>query len=159
MILTGFASLSVSGCRLSVHIDEVDIEILKLLKENARIKNTEIAKRIGINESTVRKRIEKLEKTGYIKGYTITLGKPVTMGIKAFILVQIVGIVPTDTVIKELSSIEEIQTIWELAGSNDLQLYVECTNPDRLNEIINIIRSIDGVKSTETTLILREIIL
>ncbi|AGK61197.1 Transcriptional regulator [Archaeoglobus sulfaticallidus PM70-1] len=54
-----------------MEIDEIDIKILNILKENSRISFTEIAKNLNITRQTVKSRIERLEKDGIIKRYTI----------------------------------------------------------------------------------------
>ncbi|ABN69161.1 transcriptional regulator, AsnC family [Staphylothermus marinus F1] len=52
-------------------IDEIDMKILKILMENARATYNEIAKRVGLSDVAVIKRIRRLEKDGVIKKYTI----------------------------------------------------------------------------------------
>ena len=52
-----------------VDIDSIDRKIVAILEKNSRTANTEIAKKMGISETTVRKRIKKLE----IENYEIKL--------------------------------------------------------------------------------------
>ncbi len=53
--------------------DFLDVEILKMLKVNSRMPNTEIARELGISEGTVRRRINRMIKAGVIKKFTVEL--------------------------------------------------------------------------------------
>ena len=50
-------------------LDETDLQILSLLKENARMSLKNIAEKTFLSSTAVSARIEKLEENGYIKGY------------------------------------------------------------------------------------------
>ena len=70
-------------------IDEKDLKIISLLKENAKLSMQQIAKKTLIPITTVHNRIKKLEKSGIIKGYTINLDDKKLQSISAFILVTV----------------------------------------------------------------------
>ena len=55
--------------KLFGRIDEV--ELLNLLRENARCSYVELAVELGVSEAAVRKKMKLLEKKGVIKGYTL----------------------------------------------------------------------------------------
>jgi Lrp/AsnC family leucine-responsive transcriptional regulator len=71
-------------------VDETDLQILSLLKENARISLKNIAERTFLSSTAVSARIEKLEENGYIKGYFAKIN-PQAFGfnIKAFIHLEV----------------------------------------------------------------------
>jgi len=48
-----------------------DLEIIRILRENARIPFVKIAEDLGVSEIAIRKRVKKLEKDGIIRRYTI----------------------------------------------------------------------------------------
>ena len=54
-------------------IDEIDKKILQLLKNNARISLTEIAKKVGLSVMGVKNRISRLEKKGIITNYSVNI--------------------------------------------------------------------------------------
>lgn len=54
-------------------LDETDRRLLGLLQENARYSATELAERVGVSDSTVHNRIERLEEAGVITGYTAAI--------------------------------------------------------------------------------------
>src|SRR5688572_1541755 len=70
-------------------IDGVDLKILKILQENARTPNVEIARRLKLAPSAIFERIRKLEKRGAIRGYEAQLDAPMLdVGLVAFIFVR-----------------------------------------------------------------------
>ncbi|RZN15092.1 MAG: Lrp/AsnC family transcriptional regulator [Methanosarcinales archaeon] len=69
-------------------VDERDIKIIDILEENARTPHTKIAARLGVAESTIRKRIKALEKAGVIERYTIVVN-PAKLGYNS---ISIVGL-------------------------------------------------------------------
>ncbi|WP_048058202.1 TRASH domain-containing protein [Pyrococcus yayanosii] len=54
-------------------LDELDLRLIYLLMDNARLSISEIAERLGVSRPTVKARLEKLEKEGVIQGYTVKL--------------------------------------------------------------------------------------
>lgn len=55
-------------------IDDVDLLLLADLQANSRVKNADLARRLGLAESSIAKRINWLEDTGVVQGYTVILG-------------------------------------------------------------------------------------
>ncbi len=74
--------------RRDIKIDERDRQILSLLLENGRIPLKEIGKRLGISDVAVKKRIDKLEKAGIIRGYTANID-PKALG---FSIISLTGV-------------------------------------------------------------------
>ena len=66
-------------------IDETDNAIIHLLTKDARMSYSEIAERIGMTHTAVRNRIANLEKSGIIKGYTVTIDPQMAPGAMTFI--------------------------------------------------------------------------
>ena len=74
----------------SANIDETDLLILSLLKDNARISIKSIAEKTYLSSTAISARIEKLEKSGYIEGYFTKINSQAFgLKIKAFIFVEI----------------------------------------------------------------------
>ena len=70
-------------------LDLIDIEILRLLQQDGRISNSELAQRVNLAPPTVLRRVKLLEERGYIKGYA-ALVDPLALGltVTAFIFVE-----------------------------------------------------------------------
>ena len=70
-------------------IDEINLNILKILLEKARIPNVDVARQVGLAPSAVLERIRKLEKQNIIDGYEVRLNpKFFAKGLVAFITVK-----------------------------------------------------------------------
>jgi Lrp/AsnC family transcriptional regulator for asnA, asnC and gidA len=69
-------------------IDERDMKIIEILRENARTPHTEIAARLGVAESTIRNRVRALEEEGVIQQYTVVTD-PAKLGYNSVALVGI----------------------------------------------------------------------
>jgi Lrp/AsnC family transcriptional regulator for asnA, asnC and gidA len=116
-----------------------------MLKENARIPYVQIARRIGISETAVRKRIRKMEENGIIKRYTIEIDpKKVGFEIDAFI-----GIDTKPE--KYISTIEKLNQMAEVISlspsSGDHMILIECwfKNSAELSRFVRLIEKMDGV--------------
>ncbi len=134
-------------------LDDTDLKLLKLLKENARTPYSRLAKELGISESGVRKRIRKLIKMGIIKKITIEyeLGNEV----KAIILVKTQPPVPVPEVSRNIMKIAGVDIVYEVTGEYDIIVVARSTGMDMINRFIDEIRSIPGVVSTYTMVVLR----
>ena len=75
---------------LQTDLDDLDQKLLAALAANSAISVSQLARRFRVARSTVQARVERLERTGIIAGYTIKLGQAVTLRrIKATVLMQI----------------------------------------------------------------------
>jgi len=138
-------------------MDEVMKKILAILEQDARTSYTQIAKRLGISETTVRNRVKALTKEGILKGFTVRtcpekLGKAMT----AMVGVDIGG-ETTPEITNKLASIEEISDLYVITGEFDLLLRVICESISRLDDILEEIRSYDFVEGTRTFVVLRKV--
>jgi len=134
-------------------IDEIDMKLIKLLKENARMKYSSLALELGISESAVRKRLRKLVSSGIIKKFTIEY--VVSNEVRAAILIKTSPPKPVPEVSKEIVKIEGVDTVYEVTGDNDILVIVKAPSIDAINKCIDKIRAIPGVASTNTLIILR----
>ncbi|MEM1644454.1 MAG: HTH-type transcriptional regulator LysM [Ignisphaera sp.] len=134
-------------------MDETDLKLLQLLKENARMPYSKLAKELGISESAVRKRISKLVKSGIIK--KITIEYELENEIKAIILVKTQPPVPVPEVSKNIKKIPGIDIVYEVTGEYDMIVIARATGVEMINKFIDEIRSTPGVVSTYTMIVLR----
>jgi DNA-binding Lrp family transcriptional regulator len=59
----------------NLNFDDIDLKILDILRENARIECKEIAQQVGSSDRTIARRIKKMEEMGIIKGYRVEVNK------------------------------------------------------------------------------------
>ncbi|HWJ26793.1 MAG TPA: Lrp/AsnC family transcriptional regulator, partial [Flavisolibacter sp.] len=74
---------------MDIYLDSVDLEILDMLQENARISNADMARKLNLAPSAVLERVKKLEQKGVITGYSAQIN-PAALQQKllAFILIR-----------------------------------------------------------------------
>lgn len=125
-------------------LDHLDQEIMNLLEENSRYSNSEIARKTGVSEGTIRNRIRRLIDDGYIAKFTIKKG---LAGTSAIILIK-VDPRRSQEVAERLR--EKFSDIYEISGKYDLSVQVVCRDTEELNGIIDEIRRIEGVRSTDS---------
>jgi len=135
-------------------IDEKDLKIIKLLQENSRIPYTELAKKVGISDVAVIKRIKKLEKQGVIRKYTIVID-PKKLGYNS---VSIVGInVEPEYLFPVISHLKEKDYVKYLAlssGDHTLMAIIWARNGSELAKIHNEISKLPGVTKVCPSIIL-----
>jgi len=139
-------------------IDQKDKRIIEILQKNARIPNTEIAKMLGISESTVRKRISDLESKGVIKKYTVIVD-PSKIGYNTVTILG-VDVDPTKflDVAKELAKLPETKYVATSTGDHMIMAEIWTKDGQTLAELIsNRIGKIGGVKRICPAIILEKI--
>ena len=129
----------------------MDRKILEILVKDARTPYTDIAKRLGVSEATVRKRVSKLVKSGVIKRFTVEMGES---GMKAIVLVKVRAGHNIPEIAKGISEIGDVVKACEVTGEYDI--VVEIASPDTLslNRTIEMIRSMEGVSGTLSMVVL-----
>lgn len=139
-------------------IDKIDAEILKILQENARTPNAEIARKVGKAPSAVLERIRKLERKGVIKGYEARLEPhSVGLGLTAFTFVhaqETVGQVETGQLLTAIPGVIEVHYI---AGSAAYLIKVRVSDTEMLADLLREIGHIATVRDTTTTIVLRTV--
>src|ERR1041385_4767611 len=138
-------------------INETDRQILKILQENSRTTNAEIARQVGMAPSAIFERIRKLEERGVIKGYGAQLaGDAVGRGLLAFIFVRLEDMVGESKAAKALARIPEALEVHHVAGEDCFLVKARAASTEALGQLLREqIGTIKGVRSTRTTIVLR----
>jgi DNA-binding Lrp family transcriptional regulator len=134
-------------------MDELDREILGLLREDARTPYTEIADEVGTSEGTVRNRVEQLVEEGIIERFTVATR---TGNIKSMIELGVDVNVDTGEISERIAEWPEVDFVWQVSGEEDIVLVVDCADTDGVNDLITQARELDEVVSSKTRLILDE---
>ena len=135
-------------------MDEIDKNILKLLQEDGRMSYSEIARRIGVPESTVRLRVKRLIEEGIIRKFAALIN-PFKAGysIVAFIAVDIEPN-KIKRAVEELSKLPEVDVLGIATGAHDVLMQVTVRDLQELESfLIEKLGKIDGIKSTETSIL------
>ncbi|MEM4520148.1 MAG: Lrp/AsnC family transcriptional regulator [Candidatus Bathyarchaeia archaeon] len=139
-------------------MDETDLAILRILQEDASISFIEIARRLRISESTVRKRVEKMRREGVIKRFTVVIDPP-KIGFNAVAMIGI-DVDPSKVleVVQKLCELPETKSVATSMGDHMIMAEVWAKNTMELLKILNEkIAVIDGVKRVCPAIILEKI--
>ncbi|NTJ41761.1 Lrp/AsnC family transcriptional regulator [Agrobacterium larrymoorei] len=135
-------------------MDSLDEKLITLLRHNGRRSISDLALETDASRATVRARIEKLERTGTIVGYTVILrADTVEEAIRGIMMIEIEGHV-TDRVIKTLGGFSEISEIHSTNGRWDLILELSAASLTDFDAALRRIRLVPGITGSETSLLL-----
>ena len=139
--------------------DEINLRILQILQNDARISNAEIARQIGLTPSAILERIRKLEAEGVIEGYTAQINpKKLGFGLIAFIFVRTEEPIGSWASGDEFREIPEVQGVYTITGEDCYLLKVRVADTDALHILLrDSIGIIEGVTSTRTIVALGSI--
>ena len=140
--------------------DQIDEEIIAELTRNGRISHAELGQKISLSRNAVRQRIDRLERHGYIQGYTIVRGRPAPQGgvVAAILHVYRQDRMRGVEVLGALRLIPEVVSCDVLSGDFDLLVRVEARSIERVREIWEDIAGLPGVRDTVTALTLSTVI-
>ncbi|MBC2835709.1 Lrp/AsnC family transcriptional regulator [Paragemmobacter straminiformis] len=131
-------------------MDELDRNILGLLGADARMSVATLARRLKVARSTIQARLERLETSGVIAGYTLKLGEGAKQGrLRASVLLSIEPRAQAG-VLQRLKSISEVEKVFTTSGRFDLLMQIACPNTQVLDQVLDQIGQMTGVKSSES---------
>lgn len=131
-----------------------DRDLVSILKKNARMSVSELARRLKVSRTTVQQRLTRLEENGDISGYTVKLGDSAR---KARIQAHVNIIIEPNASKKVVSAMEEIPSIemlYTVSGKIDLIAIINSDSAADLDRILDKISAILGILSTETAIVL-----
>ncbi len=131
-------------------MDEIDRDMLALLSENARLPVATLARRLSLARSTVQARLERLEARGIIQGYALRLGEGAYGDmIRATVLIAIEPRA-TPAVLARLNSLPQVEAAHTASGRFDMVLQIRAASTSELDQTLDSIGEIDGVRSSES---------
>jgi DNA-binding Lrp family transcriptional regulator len=136
-------------------MDEIDQALIALLRRNARLSVADLAYKLNVSRGTVTNRMRKLEDAGVILGYTVRLRPEAEPErIRAWMSVLVEGN-QTRAVIASLLGEPGVVKLHDTNGRWDLLAELEALSMHELSDILERIRLIKGIRSTETSIHLR----
>ncbi len=136
-------------------IDETDKKIIRLLQENSRMSASDISKKVYLSVSAVSDRIRKLERDGIIKEYTAILSpEKMEKELSAFILISLKNPQVSEHFLQFVHGENDILSCFYIAGEFDYMIKIVTKNTNTMTEILNRIKSINGVIKTNTMVVL-----
>lgn len=131
-------------------MDELDRNIIGLLGADARMSVATLSRRLKVARSTIQARLERLETSGVIAGYTLKLGEGAREGrLRASVLLTIEPRSQA-AVLTRLKSIAEIERVFTTSGRFDFLVQVACPNTQVLDQVLDQIGAMTGVRASES---------
>jgi Lrp/AsnC family leucine-responsive transcriptional regulator len=136
-------------------LDETDLEIIELLRQDARRTLADVAERVSLSAPAVKRRVDRLERERVITGYTVQvdhalLGRP----LQAFTELRFAGNLPVDQIAGIAAGIPEVQTIFTTAGDPDALAWIRVRDVEDLKRVIDLLRRSGRVTGTKTLMVL-----
>ncbi len=136
-------------------MDHIDSVILSCLCENARVRASEIAQRVGMSVSSVGERIRKLERSGVIQQYTVKLDPAkLNRSFQAIIGIQTEHPRYIDSLTEALLDEPDVVECFTVTGDVDFMARISATSPEHFQQIHHRISRLEGVKSIKSYYIL-----
>ena len=135
-------------------IDNVDEQIIEILRKDSRTPYTEISDIVRLTEGTIRGRVDKLVRDGVIKRFTIdvSLGKRIA----AIIFISTEPMTSASSISEMIKSEKGVDAVYEITGDHDIAVFFSAFTLGDLKSRVEGIKKLEGVHDTNTTVILQE---
>jgi DNA-binding Lrp family transcriptional regulator len=135
-------------------MDDTDRRLIERLQDHGRESVADLARRLGLSRTTVQSRIERLERTGVIVGYSARLSDAHEAGqIHAYVLITVYP-KQTAAVVAEMRKLAGVRRLQSLSGPFDLIAHVQAPGVDAMDTLIDAIGALEGVERTNSSVVL-----
>ena len=138
-------------------LDRTDIELLRLLRKNARLPNKTLAEKTGIAQSTALERVRRLRESGVLQGYHAeVLPAAIGIGLQVMVAVRMSRHSRKfiDSFVTHMSKQAEILAHYHVAGADDFLVHLVARDANHLRELtLSIFTEREEVDHIETHLI------
>ncbi|MDP3960569.1 MAG: AsnC family transcriptional regulator [Rhodobacteraceae bacterium CG2_30_10_405] len=135
-------------------MDDTDHRLIAELRRDGRAALSDLALRLGLSRATVRARMERLAARGEIAGFTVlTRGDVTASPVRGLMLIGIEGR-GAERITARLTGLPAVQAVHTTNGKWDLIAEIGTATLPELDEVIARIRSLEGVTTSETNLLL-----
>ncbi|MFX0081477.1 MAG: Lrp/AsnC family transcriptional regulator [Candidatus Hodarchaeota archaeon] len=131
------------------NLDEKDKKIIEMLFENSRRPYHEIADEVGLSESTVRKRVMKLQEGGVIEKFTIKICREDERCIYAFLTLIPKNESEIKELLRETVILPQCEEVYKLDGRCGILIKVNVPDTNELDAILEMFRSRTDIESVE----------
>lgn len=142
-------------------LDQTDLKLLKILAENSRHTNKELAALVNLSPTPVFERIKRLESKGYIKKYIAILdAEKFNQGFIVFCNIKLkqhdkkIG----HQFVNDIMQIDEVVECYNISGDYDFILKVYARDMKNYQDFVfNKLGSVESIGSTHSTFVMAEI--
>ena len=135
-------------------MDAIDERLVSILRHDGRRSISDMATELGLSRATVRSRVERLEQTGVIIGYTVVLrADTVAQPVRGLAMIEVEGRM-LDKVVDALGGFPEIGALHTTNGRWDIVVELSAESLTDLDAVLRRLRLVPGITASETTLLL-----
>ena len=146
---------SCEGLLETLAVDDLDLKIIHILSENARMSNVDIASKIGVSEGTVRRRIAEMAKNNVIEGFILLLNcEEAEKCVKAFISMEIADSNLQGVADELLKDHDRIIALYRTNTRFNLLCEVMFRSVIELQEFIDRCHKIEGVVDSDVKMVI-----
>ncbi|WP_353160374.1 Lrp/AsnC family transcriptional regulator GigD [Acinetobacter guillouiae] len=143
-------------------LDIIDLKILKLLQEDARLSNQDLADLVHLSASACHRRVKILESNGIIEKYQAKINYA-KLGIKIEAMVEIKLAHLTDedhhTFMTQIRDFDEVINVYIITGESNYVLWVATKDLDSFSQfIINKLNKIKGIMNINSKIVLKKVV-
>jgi DNA-binding Lrp family transcriptional regulator len=150
----GMPSMSRQIANGTGQMDELDRRLLDLLRENARAPAAQLARALGVSRTTLQSRLERLERTGVITGYTVRLADAHERGqIHAYVLMT-VSHKQSAAVVQAVRKLSGVRLLQSVSGPFDLIARAVAPGVKEMDALIDALGALPGVERTTSSIVL-----
>lgn len=136
-------------------MDNIDIEILRVLQKDARVSLSDIGQKVNLSISAVGERVKKLEAAGVVSRYVAIIdGAPFHKELTAVMFISLENPSFIENFLQFVQGEHDILECHYLAGNYDYVLKIVTNNPSTLEKLLNKIKSVPGIIKTYTNVVL-----
>jgi DNA-binding Lrp family transcriptional regulator len=136
-------------------LDNIDHQILELLRRDARRTVKDIAARVNLSPAPVKRRIERMERERVITGYTVRLDHAkVGPSLEAFTELRYSGDVNVEEIFEGLCAVDEVQDAYTTAGDPDALVHLRVHDVSHLQRVIARLRGGAHLVGTKTLIVM-----
>ncbi|MCF2219322.1 MAG: Lrp/AsnC family transcriptional regulator [Chlorobi bacterium] len=143
------------------HLDNKDLQLLRLLQSDAKLTVKELAKEVNLSPSPVFERVKRLEQEGYVKKYAAILdAEKLNLGFTVYCQLKLKS---NDSYLavefeREIMEIEEVAECYSISGDFDflLKVYVKDMKQYQ-NFVFNILGAVPSIGSTHSTFVMAQV--
>lgn len=138
--------------RNSLQVDEIDRLIIEQLQADGRMPYTKLGTQVGLSEAAVRQRVQRLTDAGVIQ--IVAVSDPMLLGRRRIAMIGVRAEGDTIQLAERIAQMPDAEYVVITAGSFDIMVEAMAVDEADLLRITNEIRTIPGVRSTETFMLL-----
>ena len=138
----------------TLKLDTTDERLLALLRDDARMPVTALAKVLKLSRAAVYTRLNRLQKQGPIQSFTVKLSSDYDRRlIRAHVMIKVLPKLSRATE-RQLAAMPALTALYTVSGEHDLIAMVEAEDVGRLDGLIDAIGSLEGVEKTVSSILL-----